>query len=242
MLHELTLLGHKWAWNLFSISCLFCGCWKYFCEYMKCVSIHKVKCIELIIWACYSWVMELNFGLDISFENREDWKRTGEYDEGSFGIINGCYTAILITRNATSIHISQEIRTWARNSHSSWLRGFPPSPLRPYFSHDTSFPMEISDHVHAPAALSLEKETLLPFGENAGWTPEPLWTLWGKENPCPIRGYNEDRWPADMILEGVSWDRSRRWLRGDTKNGIMLGKEDVMCVAIIARNPLPGYD
>jgi hypothetical protein len=35
--------------------------------------------------------------------------------------------------------------------------------------------MEVSDYVHAPAALSLEKETVVPIGEKAGWTRERLW-------------------------------------------------------------------
>jgi hypothetical protein len=33
--------------------------------------------------------------------------------------------------------------------------------------------MEVSGQLHAPAALSSDKETLLPIGQEAGWAPEP---------------------------------------------------------------------
>jgi len=36
--------------------------------------------------------------------------------------------------------------------------------------------MELSDQLHAPAALSPEKEPLLRIGKEAGWDPELVWT------------------------------------------------------------------
>jgi hypothetical protein len=37
---------------------------------------------------------------------------------------------------------------------------------------------EVSGHLHAPAALSPEKEPLVPIGQQAGLAPEPVWTRW----------------------------------------------------------------
>jgi hypothetical protein len=36
--------------------------------------------------------------------------------------------------------------------------------------------MEVSDQLHAPEALPPGKELLLTIGQEAGWTPEPIWT------------------------------------------------------------------
>jgi len=41
--------------------------------------------------------------------------------------------------------------------------------------------MEVSDQIHAPAALSPGKEPLLHIGQDARWAPEPVWTRWWKE-------------------------------------------------------------
>jgi hypothetical protein len=38
--------------------------------------------------------------------------------------------------------------------------------------------MEVSGQLHAPAALPPEKGHLVPIGQEAGWTPEPVWTPW----------------------------------------------------------------
>jgi hypothetical protein len=75
--------------------------------------------------------MELIFGLDIS-DNMEDWKRTGEFDEGSFGIINVCYTAIFITQDATSVHVPQEHLNLSEKQRQQLSKGIPSSPLGPY--------------------------------------------------------------------------------------------------------------
>jgi hypothetical protein len=41
--------------------------------------------------------------------------------------------------------------------------------------------MEVSGELHALAALSPGKEPLITFGYEAGWAPEPAWTLWSRE-------------------------------------------------------------
>jgi hypothetical protein len=46
--------------------------------------------------------------------------------------------------------------------------------------------MEVSGQLQAPAALPPGKEPPVPFGEEAGWAPEPVWTQWWREKfPAP---------------------------------------------------------
>jgi hypothetical protein len=40
--------------------------------------------------------------------------------------------------------------------------------------------MEVSGQFHVSAALLPGKEPLVPTGREAGWAPEPVWTLWKK--------------------------------------------------------------
>jgi hypothetical protein len=39
--------------------------------------------------------------------------------------------------------------------------------------------MEVSGQIHAPATFPP-----VPIGGEAGWAPEPVWTLWRRENFC----------------------------------------------------------
>jgi hypothetical protein len=41
--------------------------------------------------------------------------------------------------------------------------------------------MEVSGQLHAPAALSLGKQPLVPTVQEAGWTPELVQMLWSRE-------------------------------------------------------------
>jgi hypothetical protein len=45
---------------------------------------------------------------------------------------------------------------------------------------------------HALAALTLEKESLAPAREKAGWTPDPVWMIPRSENCDPYRDSNSD--------------------------------------------------
>jgi hypothetical protein len=38
----------------------------------------------------------------------------------------------------------------------------------------------VSGHLHAPAALLPGKEPPVPIGQEAGWAPELVWTIWRK--------------------------------------------------------------
>jgi hypothetical protein len=53
--------------------------------------------------------------------------------------------------------------------------------------------MEVSGQFHVPAASPPRKEPPVPIGQEAGWTPEPVWTTWRRENSCPHRDSNSDR-------------------------------------------------
>jgi hypothetical protein len=43
--------------------------------------------------------------------------------------------------------------------------------------------VEMSGQLHAAVALPLRKEPPVPIGKEAGWAPEPVWTLWSREKP-----------------------------------------------------------
>jgi hypothetical protein len=45
-----------------------CGC-------VNCSTLCKGNGVRLNICVCYSWEMELNVGLDVSFDKMWDWKR-----------------------------------------------------------------------------------------------------------------------------------------------------------------------
>jgi hypothetical protein len=42
--------------------------------------------------------------------------------------------------------------------------------------------MEVSNQHRAPAALSSGKEPPVPIEQEAGWAPEPVWTVVGKSD------------------------------------------------------------
>jgi hypothetical protein len=59
--------------------------------------------------------------------------------------------------------------------------------------------MEVSDQLHAPAALLLGKEPPVPIVWEAGWAPKSIWMLWrreicltpaGNRAPIPRPSYN----------------------------------------------------
>jgi hypothetical protein len=52
--------------------------------------------------------------------------------------------------------------------------------------------LKVSRQLHAPAALSPRKKPPVPIGYEAGWTPEPVWTVWRSENSWPHRDSNSD--------------------------------------------------
>jgi hypothetical protein len=42
------------------------------------------------------------------------------------------------------------------------------------------------------ASLRSVKELLVPTGYQAGWTPEPVWTIWRSGNSLPYQDWNSD--------------------------------------------------
>jgi hypothetical protein len=41
--------------------------------------------------------------------------------------------------------------------------------------------MDLSGQLHAPAALSTGNQPPVSTAQEAGWVPEPVWTLWRRE-------------------------------------------------------------
>jgi hypothetical protein len=52
--------------------------------------------------------------------------------------------------------------------------------------------LEMSGELHAPAALPPGKEHPVHIGEEVGWTPEPVWTTWRRENSWPYKDSKSD--------------------------------------------------
>jgi hypothetical protein len=50
----------------------------------------------------------------------------------------------------------------------------------------------VSGQLRAPAALPPGEETPVPIEEEAGCTPDPVWTTWRRENSWPYRDLNSD--------------------------------------------------
>jgi len=46
----------------------------------------------------------------------------------------------------------------------------------------------VSGQLHAPAALPLDKEPLVPIGYEAGWIPEPVRTQWQRRMSLSLPG------------------------------------------------------
>jgi len=42
--------------------------------------------------------------------------------------------------------------------------------------------MNVSGQIYAPAALFSVNEPSVPVEQEAGWAPQPVWTLWRREN------------------------------------------------------------
>jgi len=60
--------------------------------------------------------------------------------------------------------------------------------------------MEMSSQLHAPDALDLGKDTLVPTTQEVEWGPELVWTQWRREkNHCPYRKPNRGR-PARSLV------------------------------------------
>jgi hypothetical protein len=54
--------------------------------------------------------------------------------------------------------------------------------------------MDVSGHLHAPAALTPGRELPVPIGQEAGWSPEPVYDEVVKRKiPNPCRDSNPDR-------------------------------------------------
>jgi hypothetical protein len=61
--------------------------------------------------------------------------------------------------------------------------------------HTLNSALDVDSQLDAPAALIQGKAPLVPIGEKAGWAPEPVWTLWGRETPVT---------PSEIYFRGFS--------------------------------------
>jgi hypothetical protein len=52
--------------------------------------------------------------------------------------------------------------------------------------------MKVSGQLYVPASLPPEKDAPVPIGYEAGWAPEPVWTLWRRENYFLRRDSNSE--------------------------------------------------
>jgi hypothetical protein len=41
--------------------------------------------------------------------------------------------------------------------------------------------MEVSSQLHAPATLPTTEDPTVPIEKEAGWAPELVWRLWGRD-------------------------------------------------------------
>jgi hypothetical protein len=48
--------------------------------------------------------------------------------------------------------------------------------------------LEVSGQLHIPEVLLSGKGPPLPIGEEAAWAPEPVWTLWSREESLASAG------------------------------------------------------
>jgi hypothetical protein len=48
--------------------------------------------------------------------------------------------------------------------------------------------MKMSGQLHDPATFPPKKELPVPSGYDAGWAPEPVWTLWSIDKFIPFAG------------------------------------------------------
>jgi len=65
--------------------------------------------------------------------------------------------------------------------------------------------MEVRGQLHVPAALTLEKQSLIPIGQEAGWDQEAVWTRWRREKihyyPCQVLKPGPDRSLVTILTE-----------------------------------------
>jgi hypothetical protein len=61
--------------------------------------------------------------------------------------------------------------------------------------------MEVSRQLHASATLLPGKESPVPTGQEVVWSPEPVWTLWRREQiSSPCRESNPGRSASSQLL------------------------------------------
>jgi hypothetical protein len=70
--------------------------------------------------------------------------------------------------------------------------------------------MKMNGQLYDPADLPSEKEFAVRFEYEAGWAPEPVWTLWRRENLLLLPGIElrlSNPQPVAMPTELSDWLR-----------------------------------
>jgi hypothetical protein len=83
--------------------------------------------------------------------------------------------------------------------------------------------MEMSGHLHAPAALPPGKEPPLPIEQEAEWTPEQVWTRCRREKFPALAGNRTSDHPArSQPLNRLNYPGSQREMIIGTKRNFIL--------------------
>jgi hypothetical protein len=69
--------------------------------------------------------------------------------------------------------------------------------------------VKVSGQLHAPAALPPRKEPPVPIGEEVGWTSEPVWMIWRRENSWNYRDSNSDPLVVQSVASRYTDELSR---------------------------------
>ena len=110
---------------------------------------------------------------------------------------------VLLLKNS-SLNISVEAEVCPRRSEQSYS-----CPCHEVGVELHSF---LTSPLHAPTAISLEKEHPILIEYEARWVPESIWTFWREENPLPITEIE----PRIVLIH---LQRLYYWKMGWTKTG-----------------------
>jgi hypothetical protein len=85
--------------------------------------------------------------------------------------------------------------------------------------------LEVSGQLHTPASLPP-----VPIGEEVGWTPEPVWTTWKREDSWPYLDSNSDPSVVQSVASRYTTTLSRLPMTMYTKSNIFC---DVMPSSLV---------
>jgi hypothetical protein len=99
--------------------------------------------------------------------------------------VNFIYLCFLYYVRGKKVKLSLCLNNYALRHEGEWGSGCIDSH---FLNLNTNY--GVSGQLHAPNVLPRGKEPPVPIGKGAGWAPEPIWTMWRRENYGPYRGSN----------------------------------------------------